>query len=194
MIAALPALALLLSAQAAPPVARAQATPPRHFLGESAFSFEMQGELKQVRAQVIDPPQDWLVKVTDWENPNEDLFIAASIFEGKPGTKMDKPFLKKAVTEFVEGMEGENEEAKMVSNDAVTIDDQLAHRAAYRIGEGKEAMFIQSIFLAADTNLYSLVAVYFQESGKSADAAKKAVDSVRFKKPLPETLSLFNFN
>ena len=176
MISALSALALILTAQTAPA--------PRHYLGESAFSFQYSGEIKLVRSEAIECPEDWIVKVSDWEADGEDLFLAASVFEGKAGTKMDKTFMKKAVDEFVDGMESEKEEAFMISNQSVTIDDQLAQRSAYRLGQGRETMYIQSLFLTSGANLYSLIAVYFQEGGKPAESAKRILDSVRFKRPL----------
>jgi hypothetical protein len=176
MLSLLPALALILSAQTAPA--------PRHYLGESAFSFEYQGELKQVKSETVARPEDWIVKLTDWELDGEDIYIAASMFEGKAGTKMDKDFMKKAVDEFVVGMESESEQARMISNKSITIDDQLAQRSAYRIGNDREGMYIQSLFLTSGSNLYSLIAVYFEETGKSAQAAQKLLDSVRFKRPL----------
>ena len=174
--------ALALSVQTDP-------TPPRHFLGDTPFSFESAGELRQIRSQSVARPEDWLIKATDWEVDADSVYVAASIFEGRQGTQMNRDFLKKAVDEFVQGMESGKDKAEDLVKEPVEIDDQIAQRASYRVGKGSDGFFVQSLFLTSGTNLYSVVAVYFEESGKSAEAAKKVVDSVRFKKPLESQLS-----
>ncbi len=158
-----------------------QAAWTRQPFGDNEFYATLPTKPKLTRDDVVDDPADWVARVREWEAQTDEVFVTASAFTARPGTKMDQAFFTEIIKQSIEAMEDESSVATVLTETSKKIDGFNARRVHYSVGEGKDALYIQATFVMMPGKIVVLEAISFVSEGTPAVSAQKIADSFRAK-------------
>lgn len=159
-----------------------QATWPQQSFGDNEFFATLPSKPKLTRDDVVDDATDWVARVREWEAQTDEVFVMASAFNARPGTKLDAAFLSNLIKESIEAMEDESSVAKIITERAERIDGFNARRVIYTVGTGKDTLHVYATFIVMPGKVVVLEAICFIPEGTPATTAEKIAASLRTKK------------
>lgn len=93
----------------------------RQFVGKSALSMELPGELTEDTTEVIEDKNDWVASTTDYILDSENIVLFATVFNGREKVKADHKKLADVIVDLIVGI-GEDTAKVELSKDNKTIE------------------------------------------------------------------------
>lgn len=156
----------------------------RATLPSTGLSLEVPSDLKQESVQEVKDEADWVRRVVDFTFLDTDIFASITWFEGREPGKINRSFLSAVQADFLKGVEDKESKARVLLNETKDVAGLPAIRTRYRVdGGANDKFFLDTLFLAADGRVFSIVLVYFDEAGGVGERARRIIQSVRYTKP-----------
>ncbi|MCB0824982.1 MAG: hypothetical protein KDC26_02225 [Armatimonadetes bacterium] len=93
----------------------------RQYVGKSALSMELPGELTADTTEVIEDKNDWVASTTDYILDSENIVLFATVFNGREKVKADHKKLADVMVDLIVGI-GEDTAKVELSKDGKSIE------------------------------------------------------------------------
>lgn len=154
-------------------------------VGNTPLSLEIPGtKLKVGELEKFEGQGDWVKTTQDFDFENDDYFVKATVFEGRPGTKADLGFLKTVLKNVLHELDAVKPGPREVSRDDSELGERPAIRGVYNVHpDKKDENYVVSLTLVGDGDkVYAVTIVSYPDLKTGSDYAARTHKSVEFKK------------
>ncbi|MBX3110492.1 MAG: hypothetical protein KF857_00660 [Fimbriimonadaceae bacterium] len=154
-------------------------------VGSTPLTMEIPGDkFKAGEVEKSEAQGDWVKTSQDFDFENDDYFVRATVFEGRPGTKADATFLKTVMKSVLKELDGSQAGPKEIERSDSELGDHPAVRGVYSVHpEKKDENYVVSLTLVGDgEKVYSVSIVSYPDLKAGTESAARTHKSVEFKK------------